>query len=88
MIGFSRLQANVELISTLSSSSSSAFVEALFGVESGSFWSDLLTSAKLVILPSLVTFALKVNTAVAPLAILATVPVNTPTLSVKVDELT
>ena len=81
-------QTNVELISTASSSSSSGFVEALPGVESGSFWSDLLTSAKLVILPAKATFALKVNTAVAPLAILAAVPVNTPALSVKVDELT
>ena len=47
----------------------------------------MVTSAKLVILPDVLTLALKVNTAVAPLAILAASPVNTPALSVKVEEL-
>ena len=78
----------VELISTLSSSSSSDFVEALPGVESGSFWSDLLTSAKFFIRPIAVTVALNLKDVEVPFARLATIPVNVPEEFISVDELT
>jgi hypothetical protein len=64
MTGVAGLQSDVTVIETVSSSSSSAPEP---GVESGSSWSDLLTSTLLTIVPEVaVTVALMVNCTVLP----------------------
>ena len=56
----------------------------VFTCESGSNWSDLLTSALFVILPAWVTFATKVNVLVTPTPIVCNaIEVSVPAVLIK-----